>query len=124
MSVAYGVGDKGKATKLHSLIVRSRGSCERCGDADYSKLQCAHIIRRTYAWTRTDERGAWALCARCHFHLDNHPDEFMHFVRETIGMAQFDRLKRRALDGVNKKFDWPAEVARLAAIWKEMEQAA
>jgi hypothetical protein len=51
VSVAYGKGSKGRATKLHSIIVRSLGHCEacdyKCACADkwkhgVCKLQCAH----------------------------------------------------------------------------------
>lgn len=114
MAASYGTGAKAKATKLHSLIVRSVGRCERCNST--LNLQCAHIIRRTYSATRTDETNGWCLCAKCHFRLDNAADEFMCFVVATIGMDEFDRLKRKALDGVGKKFDWEAELERLRAI--------
>jgi len=114
MATSYGTGAKAKATKLHSVIVRSVGRCERCGST--ANLQCAHIIRRTYSATRTDTANGWCLCARCHFHLDTNPDEFMHFVEQTIGLNTFNQLKRKALDGVGKKFDWNAELERLKAI--------
>lgn len=110
----YGRGAKAKATKLHSLIVRAPGRCQRCGAT--SNLQCAHIIRRTYSATRTDEANGWCLCARCHFRLDTNPDEFMVFVHDTIGLDEFDRLKRKALDGVGQKFDWEVELERLRGV--------
>lgn len=120
----YGKGARGKATKLHSLLVRSRGACERCGNADAAKLQTAHIIGRRFAATRTDERNAWCLCAGCHFRLTEHPDEHMAFVGQTIGMAEFDRLKTKALAGVkaNDAF-WAAESVRLSALLAEVEAA-
>lgn len=121
MSVAYGKGDHGKATRLHSLLVRSRGRCERCGEADYSKLQCAHIIRRRYSATRTDETNAWCLCASCHFRLDGHPDEFMEFVEQTIGRAKYDSLKKKAMTVT--KVDWKAEALRLSELVKQLEAA-
>ena len=119
--VSYGKGDKAKATKLHSVLVRSRGRCERCGQADYTKLQTAHIIRRRFSATRTDETNAWCLCASCHFRLDGHPDEFMEFVEQTIGRPAYDALKQKALTVT--KVDWAAESARLAALVKQLEAA-
>lgn len=115
MRATYGSGPKGKATRLHAQLVRARGACQRCGSTE--RLQCAHIVGRRFAATRTDETNAWCLCAACHLRLTEHPDEHMHFVAQTIGMAAFDRLKERALAGV-KTSDayWVAEVARLSAL--------
>jgi hypothetical protein len=120
VSVSYGKGAKAKATRLHSQLVRMKGRCERCGlVAPPAELQCAHIVRRIFAWTRTLETNAWSLCPRCHFRLDNNPDEFMAFVAVTIGLEKFHELKQRADDGVKVKFDWEAEVERLQALLKE-----
>lgn len=115
----YGKGDRGKATKLHAQLVRSRGRCERCGATD--KLQAAHIMRRRYAATRTDEANAWCLCASCHFRIDGHADEFMELVEATIGRAEFDRLKAKAQTVT--KVNWRAEVARLTALLSEKDAA-
>lgn len=120
MAVSYGKGEKAKALKLHSLLVRSRGVCQRCGEADYSKLQCAHIRRRTYSATATDEANAWALCFKCHFAVDTDASEFMALVERTIGLPEFERLKQKSLDGVGKKVDWSLERARLAELWKQV----
>lgn len=124
MTVAYGRGAKGKATRLHSLIVRARGRCERCGDTRPDTLQCAHIVKRVFAHTRTDEANAFCLCASCHRHLENEPFEFVAFVVSRIGEAEYERLRTKAREGVNRKFDWNAEAARLEAVWKQMEAAA
>lgn len=122
-SSTYGKGARGKATRLHSLVVRARGACERCGRAQ--NLQCAHIIPRRYAATRTDETNAWCLCAGCHMRLTEHPDEHMEFVAETIGMDRFHELKRRAEAGVkaNEAF-WLGEVDRLKGLLDELEGVA
>lgn len=120
MAVSYGKKAKEKATRLHSKIVRSRGRCERCGESDYSKLQCAHIIRRTYSATRTMPEASWALCYRCHWLTEKEPDEFMKLVDSTIGLPRFYELKQLALDGVGKKVDWEAEVKRLQQLVEEL----
>lgn len=122
MSSIYGKGPRGKATRLHSLVVRARGACERCGRTE--TLQAAHIISRRFAATRTDETNAWCLCAGCHRRLTEHPDEHMHFVAQTIGMDQFDVMKAKALSGVHAKpAFWEAEVERLTALLENWEQA-
>lgn len=124
MTVAYGKGDQGRATRLHSLIVRARGRCERCGST--SNLQCAHIIKRRFSATRCDVANAWCLCASCHFRLETHPDEHMAFVAQTIGMERFDELKVRALAGptMSSRLWWRSEVERLRALASELGVAA
>lgn len=94
MSDIYGKGHKGKATKLHSLVVRTVGICERCGGVD--NLQCAHIVSRRYNHTRTDLRNAFCLCAKCHLHFTYHPVEFGRFVEERIGKELYDELYKQA----------------------------
>ena len=117
-STTYGKGARGKATRLHAELVRSRGRCERCGST--SNLQCAHIIPRRFAATRTDETNAWCLCAACHMRLTEHPDEHMAFVAQTVGMDAFYALKTRALTGVKATQGfWLDECARLSALLKE-----
>jgi 5-methylcytosine-specific restriction endonuclease McrA len=117
MSV-YGKGSKGKADRLFSLLIRFRGSCQRCSATD--NLQCAHIIRRRYNATRTDERNAWCLCARCHWLTEEQPDEFMDLVERTVGRELYDELKHKAQAGVkaNEAF-WLAECERLKTLLKE-----
>ena len=66
---------KKQADKLFSLIVRSRGSCERC--ATTRNLQCAHIQSRTNLHLRWDEKNALCLCVRCHLYwAHKNPLEF------------------------------------------------
>lgn len=123
VSVSYGKGDKAKATKLHSLIVRSRGVCERCGSSDYTKLQAAHIIRRTHSATRTLEGAAWCLCASCHFAVDNYAHIFMDLVDSTIGRDEYDRLYLLA-KRTPTKVDWADELDRLKTRWAQIESEA
>lgn len=118
----YGRGAKAKCLKMHSEIVRARGACEYLDCGSRLNLQCAHIIRRTFAWTATDETNAWCLCAKHHFLIDLHPDDFMEFVDQSIGRAAFNRLKRKARDGVGRKFDWDAEQIRLSGLLAEVQQ--
>jgi 5-methylcytosine-specific restriction endonuclease McrA len=119
VSSIYGKGPRGKATRLHSLVVRSRGRCERCGSAN--GLQAAHIIPRRYAATRTDENNAWCLCAGCHMRLTEWSEDHMAFVDLTLGRPAYDALKQKALDPSFKPKDtfWLAECERLTALLEE-----
>ena len=132
MSVAYGKGDKGKATKLHSQIVRSIGYCESC---EYEcpcedkwkhttgcKLQAAHIQGRTASNTRTQLRNAFSLCASCHRKFTDQPLTFSRFVTTT--WAQEHRqilieLSRPMVTG--QKMDWEWELDRLKECKKRIK---
>lgn len=121
-STVYGKGLRGKATKLHSELVRSRGRCENCGGTQ--NLQTAHIIGRRYAATRVDPLNAFCLDAKCHMRFTEHADEWMAFIDRTIGRDEYDRLKQKALAGVkaNDLF-WQGEVDRLKALLGERKSA-
>lgn len=97
MSVSYGSGKKGKATKLHAAIIRAIGACEHCGGDNV--LQCAHIISRRYTATRTDLRNAFCLCAACHRYFTDHPVAFGRFVDKRIGRKLYDKLNKLAHAG-------------------------
>ena len=114
----YGKGAKGKATKLHSKIVRTRGVCERCGETEYAKLQACHIISRTYSATRTLDENLWCLCATCHARLTKWPREHSHFITETIGSERYEVLRRKA--ETVTKMDWDAEYERLKKVAKDL----
>lgn len=121
MSSIYGKGKKAKATRLHSLVVRSRGLCERCGTQDTTKLQAAHIVPRRYSVTRCDPEAAWALCAGCHLRTTEHADEHMALVEATIGLDRFWELKRAAEAGVkaNDAY-WQGWIDRLEPLLAEV----
>lgn len=89
---------KNKATKLHSQVVRSRGTCENCGSTN--ALQCAHIISRRYTATRCDPLNAFCLCAKCHFHFTEWPLEFHTFVITKVGEQWYENLKLQANLGI------------------------
>lgn len=111
---AYGKGDRGKATRLHSQVVRQKGYCERCGDSK-GPFDAAHIIRRHYGATRADPENGWCLCRPCHSLVDTFADEFAALVEKTIGWEGYGELKRRAQEGVGQKVDWAAQVETLKA---------
>jgi hypothetical protein len=132
MSVAYGKGAKGKATKLHSIIVRSLGRCEAC---DYAcqcadkwkhgvcKLQCAHLEGRTASGTRTQLRNAFSLCASCHRKFTDKPLTFSRFVTGTWAQQYRDRLLELSRPQVSgQKMDWEEEVVRLTAMRDDIKE--
>lgn len=121
----YRKGPAGSAEKLHSEVVRMRagGVCERCGQA--AVLQCAHIIRRSRAATRTDERNGWGLCVPCHWTVDDNPTAHHNLVERTIGFELYDELRAKN-DNPRpwRKSDWQAETKRLRALLNELKAAA
>lgn len=113
----YGKGAKGKAMRLHSLIIRSRGACENCGRT--SPLDAAHIVTRSRARTASDLGNAMCLCKKCHIHFTAWPLEWTKFVVGKIGWDAYEELVARSQQ-TKPKVDWDAEVERLAAICKEL----
>ena len=128
MSASYGKGDRGKATKLHSKLVRARADnrCERCGRTrgdinpdtgkEVKQIHCAHIISRNVPATRTAENNAFCLCASCHWYFGKWPVEFAKFVFEHIGEGGYEALLFKATRGKGKKVDWAGEVKRLESL--------
>lgn len=126
MPVKRPSGTKGRCDDIFSLIIRSSGRCLRCGwactcsDAPRShtracKLTCSHIVGRRYSATRTDLQNAQALCYSCHRHFTDWPREFSHWITETIGSDEYDRLKTKAEQIT--KINWTDELVRLKAIF-------
>jgi hypothetical protein len=87
-------------------------------------LECAHIIPRSGAHTRTRIDNAWCLCKSCHARLGTWPDEYMAFVTDTIGLEKYDELKLARNLGVGTKFDWEDEVDMLKPIWEAIVEKA
>ena len=117
MAANYGKAAKAKATKLHSLVVRTRDGfrCRWCGihRDDGKQIQCAHIISRSVSATRTDERNAVAMCASCHWKQSKNPLVWARWIEEELGKEHLDDLLERGVPGV--KVDWEEEVVRLKA---------
>jgi len=117
MAADYGKQAKAKATKLHSLYVRTRDNftCRWCGATreDGKQIQCAHIISRSVSATRTDENNALALCASCHWKQSKNPLVWARWLEDELGRDYLDDLLERGVSGV--KVDWEAEVIRLKA---------
>ena len=128
MSDMYGKGDKGKATKLHSKLIRSLGECESCyytcpcydkfQHTAGCKLQAAHIEGRKSSGTRTLLNNAFSLCASCHGVYTDKPLTFTRFVTGTWAQEHRDILMQ--LSNTNTKKDWTAELERLKEVEKRM----
>ena len=95
---------KAACDKLFSLIIRSKGSCERCSMTDYSQLHCAHIYSRKFGSVRFDEDNALCLCARCHRWGHDNPTEFADFVNEKKNTSSLKIIKE--LLTKRKLADW------------------
>lgn len=117
---------KRRATVLHSQYVRARdGRCVRCGSTT-GQLQCAHIISRRYAATRTDEGNAYTLCAACHRYLTEWPHEHVGFFTQQLGswdayaalIAKADAGK----DTVMRSEFWSNEIRRLSALLEDVDR--
>jgi hypothetical protein len=89
-------GDKAKADKLFSEVIRMPGYCEaegkRWGTCSFKQLQCAHIISRRFNSVRTDTRNAFCLCAGHHRRFTDHPREFSHFITDTWAADFYDAV--------------------------------
>ena len=109
------------ADKLFSLIVRARGVCQYHGLSFLlgtpatcaGPAQTCHIVSRTYRSVRWDENNAYCMCAGAHRLMTNRPLEWERFVTGTMGAADFEALKIRALKPWNH--DIEGVLVRLAA---------
>lgn len=126
MPTDYGKSAKAKATKLHSLYVRTRDNftCRWCGTTKESgkQIQCAHIISRSISATRTDERNAVALCASCHWKQTKNPLVWARWIEQELGKDWLDDLLERGVSGV--KVDWQDEVVRLESALDQITKKA
>ena len=124
MPASYGSAAKAKATKLHSLFVRMRDgfTCRWCGVSRDSgkQIQCAHMISRSISGTRTDERNAVALCAKCHWQQKKNPLLWVYWLMEELGKPHLDDLLERGVPGI--MVDWDDEVVRLTAAIDDLKK--
>lgn len=124
----FGSGDKGRATELHSRIVRARNVCEASRNplttvhdtwlphVCVGGFDTAHYIRRGYGHVRCELRNAFCFCRLAHTYFGDHHDEFDDFALARMGGPLFDRLHERAL--FTSTVDW-AQVVRYLTIVAE-----
>lgn len=115
-----GARDREEADRLLRLLVRKRGSCERCGKPGE---QVAHIIRRGLNATRCDERNVWWLDADCHRTVDAYRIARRELIAKTIGLSMYTELLRTAQRGPQQPLSafWADEVERLRKRLEEIE---
>lgn len=122
MTVARRTGAPGKADRLFSLIVRSRGRCEYPCDST-GPFDTAHLIRREYSATRCIEDNAACMCRTHHALIDKWPDEKLALVDRLIGPERWAELRALAEAGPPppQRLFWPTEVERLTARCVELD---
>lgn len=126
MTVSYGKGPKGKATRLHALLVRNRadGMCEawlahRNGKIDWhpecaGRIECSHVIPRRYNAVRTELDNALALCSGAHRHIAEFHQHHMELVAAVYGPGHWADLYARAQPAA--KIDWVERVETLTRL--------
>jgi 5-methylcytosine-specific restriction endonuclease McrA len=83
---------RNKLDKICSLIIRAKGSCERCGNTQ--NLQCCHIFSRHFMNTRWALENLLCLCPDCHINFAHKsPILFAEFVKNKIGEEAYEQLK-------------------------------
>ena len=125
----YGKGFKAKATKLHSIIIRSQGRCESCGFecncTDKFKhtvcpMQAAHIEGRKASATRTLLINAYNLCASCHARYTDKPLTFSRFVTTTWAQEYREQLLK--MSNTMTKVNWADRYKELKALEARLKQ--
>ena len=115
-------GDKAKADRLYSLIIRSIGYCEAEGWNSVKctpQLQTMHIISRRYSNTRTDLRNALSGCAAHHRYFTDHPREFSHFISDTWAARTYEEIHWKSQQST--KVNWADRVHFLTGIKELLE---
>ena len=101
--------DKKIADKIFAEIIRTPGKCHRC-NSEY-RIQCAHIISRTYYTVRWSLDNAIPLCSGCHVFFTYHPLEWEEYIIGKFGEEHWLDLKKRAR--TYEKIDYKAIIERL-----------
>lgn len=98
-----------RADKLFSEYIRNRDQrCRNCGT--FERLQCAHLISRSYKSIRVDPDNAVALCQSCHLGFTHRPLEWRQWVDEEFP-GRWDALQKKAL--AYERVDWKRAHAEL-----------
>src|SRR3990167_1363913 len=85
-----------KLDALFSTLIKLPGKCHRC-NSKY-RLQCAHLISRSYRQIRWDWFNAIPLCSSCHYYMTHHPLEWEAHINRSFGPKRLQSLKKLALD--------------------------
>ncbi|HEC67028.1 MAG TPA: hypothetical protein ENI23_17260 [bacterium] len=109
---------KKNADRLFSQLIRNTGFCEWCGTKDKSTLQTAHIFSRRFLVTRWVPLNANCLCSACHFKAHERPVEYTEWLKEYLGEAVYEELRRMAKTSI-KKVDLEEVIEDLKAKLKD-----
>lgn len=110
-------GDKAKADRLFSEVIRSVGYCEAQGYDDRpcsNQLQCAHINSRRFNATRCDVRNAYSLCMAHHRYFTDFPRQFSRFITTTWAQKYYDDMYQKSRTAT--KVDWNERIQLLQRI--------
>ena len=87
------------------------------------EVECAHIVRRRYGLTRTDETNALCLCKGHHQRFTDDEFGWVDFCRGYLGSDTIDALwvKARSNNGTLSPVWWREELDRLRYLAVEMD---
>lgn len=109
---------KKKCDTLFSKIIRSANVCEKC-HTQRGKLECAHIISRTYTKVRFNYDNALCLCSGCHFWAHKNPTEFSRWVEEYVGEERIRELEKES-KRTDYKVDYEDIYGKLKKEWERI----
>ena len=110
-------GDKAKADKLFSEIIRSQGECEAEGFDNRQcsqQLQTAHLVTRKRSATRTDTRNAFCLCFAHHRWFTDNPRQFSRFITITWAQEHYESVFAKSITPT--KVNWKERIEFLKRI--------
>lgn len=113
--------------RLFSRVVRLRDrecQADDCGVSGIERLDCAHLVSRSYHRTRCDERKAVALCRGHHRYFTDRPVEWEQWCYDRFGLS-FDLLRDFAIGKdlplTYPRPDWTEIAAELRARLNSLE---
>src|SRR3990167_8572421 len=105
-----------KCDQYFSEIIRMRaGKCEETNGT--FRLNCAHIISRSYKATRWDFDNAICLQQDRHMFYTTHPVEWEKFIIKNLSRSKYEELQDRAIQYQSRSIeDYEQLAAKLQAI--------
>jgi len=82
--------ERNRRDREFSLLIRSRGKCERCGNTQ--TLQTAHVFSRRFLRIRWNPDNAFCFCCRCHWWAHDNPPFFTEFAKTRLGPKRYQDL--------------------------------
>jgi len=85
-----------QADIVFSLLVRSFGLCQQCGNSNPKELDCAHLFRRSNMTVRFNFKNSFCLCRLCHSKAHADEKKFHNWAQLLIGSNVYRTLKKEA----------------------------